>query len=185
MVSHPPIVQVDDSGNVIDPIMYKDAHNAHRPVRHATSHVLVFDSPRFERVLLQKRGGSADKPGAYDSSATGHIDWIVDEDRPMTPEETAFKEFSEELFHRRAPQCISLEFITTCLKHTRPADREFNYIFRAVHPDPFHPNPNEVSEATFFGIDFLLEDIERNRLDYTDSVWHILSKYLEATDRYR
>ena len=78
MTSYPPIVQVDDLGNVVGPIMYKAAHNPRKPIRHATSHVLVFETPKFERLLLQRRGGSVDKPGAFDSSAAGHIDWIVD-----------------------------------------------------------------------------------------------------------
>lgn len=185
-MEYPPIVQVDYNGKIIGPIMYREAHNYLNPVLHESSHVFIFEDDSYSRLLLQKRGGDVDITGVWDDSSGGHIDWLVDKNRPMAPEETAYRELEEELFDKVGlPLGLKLEQVCTFLKHTRPADREFNYLFRGVHPGPFLLNPKEVSEVKFFDIEFLLKNIEEDRMAYTDSFPFVLFKYLEAIGRYK
>ena len=56
--AYPPIVQVDDLGSVIGPIMHDEAHMKNRyekGVRHATVNCFVFRDESYAELLISKR----------------------------------------------------------------------------------------------------------------------------------
>ncbi len=176
---HPPVVQVDDAGNIIGPIWFEEAHpkdKNEKGIRHATANTIIYSSPDKKQVLLQLRGGTAKKPDVWDCSAGGHIDWIPRENRASTPEETAYQEIDEELFSGKGiPSSMTLKKAGEFPKQTRPNDPEYVYLFESVYSGLFLTNPDEVREARFFDVDFLKQDIKQNPDKYTSS----LRVYLE------
>lgn len=107
--------------------------------RHRAIHVLVFNA-RGE-VFLQKRSMSKDTfPGAWDSSASGHLDTGEQYDA------CALREVREELG-------ITLDFtperlfkIKACLE----TGQEFVWVYRLQHEGPFVLHPDEIERGQWF-----------------------------------
>jgi isopentenyl-diphosphate delta-isomerase type 1 len=95
------------------------------------------------RLLLQRRSVHKDRePDRWTSSVSGHVNAGEEYDTAM---------------HREIPEEIGIP-AASCLSliraHYFPAcpetDREFVWLYRAIHSGPFTPDPHEVAGLTFF-----------------------------------
>lgn len=108
-----------------------------RGLRHRAVHVLVFNG-RGE-VFLQKRSMKKDSfPGAWDSSASGHLDRGEDYDP------CAVREGREELGVALAPRQVFK--VDSCLE----TGWEFCRVYRAEHEGPFTLHPEEIERGGWF-----------------------------------
>jgi len=178
---YPPIVQVDDFGKIIGPINYEVAHSE-KEIRHATVNIFLFGDHSYEKIMVSLRGYRVSGAGKWDSSAGGHINWLVDENRAATPEETIHAEIKEELFfNRKTPRELlnGLELICAFPNDENQSNKEFTYLFRSVYPGPFFHNPDEVRELKFVGLGWLREDINKfsKYKKYTKNIEVCLTNY--------
>ena len=128
---------VDDRDRVIGRELRAEVHR--RGLLHRAVHVLVFD--REGRVFLQKRSMRKDTwPGAWDSSASGHVDSGEDYDA------CAVRELREELgwTPQRAPERILR--IEAC----RETGQEFVWVYRCAGEGPFALHPEEIERGEWF-----------------------------------
>ncbi len=179
----PLIVQVDENGKAIGPVEYKIAHPKDETcegIRHAVVSSLIFEDYSYKKVLLQKRGLIvATGKNKYDSSAGGHINWLVEENRADTPKNAVYKEINEELFSLKGiPKILKLEYLGAFHKRTRLNDPEFLHLFEGVYSGPFFQDNKEVSELRWEDMNFLLRDIKNNPDRYTRSLDFVLDKHL-------
>lgn len=108
-------------------------------LRHRAVHVLVFNA-RGE-VFLQKRSHLKDTfPGAWDSSASGHLDAGEDYDT------CAVREVREELGWTLASPPERLFKISACLE----TGCEFVWIYRTQAEGPFVLQPEEIETGGWF-----------------------------------
>ncbi len=108
-------------------------------LRHRSVHVLVFNQ-RGE-LFLQKRSMAKDRhPGAWDSSASGHVDHGEDYDA------CALRELREELGIVPAQPLVRLFKLEAC----EATGQEFVWVYRGRSEGPFVLNPEEISEGAWF-----------------------------------
>lgn len=126
--------EVDESDHVIGQHPRSEIHR--RGLRHRSVHILVFDDAG--RLFLQKRSLSKDvHPGAWDTSAAGHVDpgesYIQSAERELT-EELGIDPTPalERLFKLPASAATGWEFIE---------------VYRAVHTGPLRLNRDEIDEG--------------------------------------
>jgi isopentenyl-diphosphate delta-isomerase type 1 len=108
-------------------------------LRHRAVHVLVFN--RRGELFLQKRSMKKDTfPGAWDSSASGHLDSGEDYDA------CAIRELREEigLVMARAPE--RLFRIEACAD----TGQEFVWVYRLEAEGPFTLHPEEIETGAWF-----------------------------------
>ncbi|HEY6166572.1 MAG TPA: NUDIX domain-containing protein [Verrucomicrobiae bacterium] len=106
---------------------------------HRAVHVLVFN--RRGEVFLQKRSMKKDMhPGAWDSSASGHLDSGEDYDA------CAVRELREELGVVITTAPARLFKIAAC----RETDQEFVWVFRHETEGPFELHPEEIERGEWF-----------------------------------
>jgi len=113
---------------------------------HRAVHVLVFNAKGH--LYLQKRSHHKDTfPGAWDSSASGHLG------TGETYDPCALRELHEEIgvVPKRAPQ--RLFKVDACVE----TGQEFVWVYTLLHDGPFRINPAEVEFASFFRA----EDVDR------------------------
>jgi isopentenyldiphosphate isomerase len=126
---------VNEQDEVIGRAPRAEVHR--RGLRHRAVHVLVFNL-RGE-VFLQKRSMKKDSfPGAWDSSASGHLDSGEDYDP------CAVREGREELGVTLAPQ--RLFKVDSCAE----TGWEFCWVYRAEHEGPFTLHPDEIERGGWF-----------------------------------
>jgi isopentenyldiphosphate isomerase len=113
---------------------------AHRlGLKHRAVHVLVFN--RRGEVFLQKRSQQKDRfPGAWDSSASGHVDSGEDYDS------AARRELGEELGLTVAGGPMRQLKITACAQ----TDQEFVWVYRCEAEGPFTLPPDEIERGEWF-----------------------------------
>ena len=106
---------------------------------HRAVHVLVFNA-RGE-IFLQKRSLWKDRqPGAWDSSASGHLDSGEDYDA------CAVREVAEELGCRLAIPPQRLFKLNACAE----TDQEFVWVYRGGAEGPFVLPPEEIERGDWF-----------------------------------
>jgi isopentenyl-diphosphate delta-isomerase type 1 len=128
---------VNDRDEVIGQNTRREVHRL--GLRHRAVHVLVFN--RCGEVFLQKRSMSKDTfPGAWDSSASGHLDSGEDYDT------CAVRELREEigLVRERAPE--RLFRIEACAD----TGQEFVWVYRLEAEGPFTLHPEEIETGGWF-----------------------------------
>ena len=183
--SYPPIVHVNSVGNPIGPVSYQEAHPKGGPgILHATTNLLVFQSTSHKNVLLSLRSAQVNGKGKYDSSAGGHLDWIVDQNRAQTPLECMKREAEEELFYQRV---LPKDFMLTykgIFTRTSPEEQEISHLYSSIYTEPFFPNPNEVSTVEFVNIDDLIEEIRQKPDEFTQNLECCLRLWLQGEDRF-
>jgi isopentenyl-diphosphate delta-isomerase type 1 len=106
---------------------------------HRAVHVLIFNGRG--QVFLQKRSMSKDTfPGAWDSSASGHVD------QGEAYDACALRELMEELgvVPERAPE--PLYKISACAE----TGWEFIWVYRMEHEGPFNLHPGEIEDGRWF-----------------------------------
>jgi len=119
---------------------------------HRAVHLWIFHPDG--RLLLQKRSLAKDRePGRWTSSVSGHVNSQEDYDTAMhreIPEEIGVPASTCKDFHKMKQFPASLE-----------TDQEFVWLYQAVHPGPFQPDPHEVASLDWFfpaQIDQMLRD---------------------------
>jgi isopentenyl-diphosphate Delta-isomerase len=135
-------------------------------LKHRAVHVLVFNA-RGE-VFLQKRSMLKDTfPGAWDSSASGHLDTGEDYDA------CAVRELREEIGLKipRAPERLfKLE--------ARPeTGQEFVWVYRLEAEGPFELHPAEIEAGAWFATDELSRQMAERPEDFASAlllVWRVL-----------
>ena len=119
---------------------------------HRAVHLWIFHPDG--RLLLQKRSLTKDRePGRWTSSVSGHVNSQEDYDTAMhreIPEEIGVPASTCKDFQKVKQFSASLE-----------TDQEFVWLYQAVHPGPFQPDPHEVASLDWFSpaqIDQMLRD---------------------------
>lgn len=135
---------VDERDDVIGQRTRAEIHRL--GLRHRAVHVLVFNTAG--QLFLQKRSMRKDCfPGAWDSSAAGHLDAGEDYDA------CAVREMREELGLDLQQPLARLFKIPACAA----TGQEFVWVYRTQLDGPFELHPEEIECGDWFG----LEDLER------------------------
>ncbi len=128
---------VNELDEVIDQQPRRKVHQL--GLRHRAVHVLVFNA-RGE-VFLQKRSLSKDTfPGAWDSSASGHLDAGEDFDA------CAVRELREEIGLRLKAAPARLFRIEACAD----TGQEFVWVYHCQAEGPFTLHPEEIERGGWF-----------------------------------
>jgi isopentenyldiphosphate isomerase len=155
---------VDDRDRVIGKQTRREVHR--RGLKHRAVHVLAFNE-RGE-VYLQKRSFKKDTfPGAWDSSASGHLD------SGETYDACAVREAREEigLFLHRTPK--RLFKIEACAQ----TGQEFVWVYRTESNGPFRLNLDELECGAFFKADHINRWMAERPRDFADA-FRLVWKYL-------
>ena len=128
---------VNERDEVIDRQLRRDVHRL--GLKHRAVHVLVFNA-RGE-VFLQKRSITKDTfPGAWDSSASGHLDSGEDYDA------CALRELREEIGLTISVVPQRLFKIDACSQ----TGQEFVWVYRLESEGPFVLHPEEIERGGWF-----------------------------------
>lgn len=128
---------VNDNDEVIGQKPRSEVHRL--GIKHRAVHVLIFNSRG--QIFLQKRSQSKDTfPGAWDSSASGHLD------TGETYEACAVREVSEELGILLPTTPKFLLKISACSE----TGCEFVRVFNTIHEGPFQLHPQEIERGDWF-----------------------------------
>src|SRR5215475_13622629 len=128
---------VNDRDEIIDRRPRSEVHRL--GLKHRAVHVLIFNS-RGE-LFLQKRSMKKDTfPGAWDSSASGHLDSGEDYDA------CAVRELREEigLNVARAPERLFK------IEARAETGQEFVWVYRCEAEGPFELHPEEIESGEWF-----------------------------------
>ena len=155
---------VNERDEVIDRlprrVVHRDGH------KHRAAHVLVFNSQG--RIFLQKRSMTKDTfPGAWDSSASGHVDSGEDYDA------CAVRELGEELGWVVAAPPRRLFKIAACAETAQ----EFVWVYRLESDGPFVLHPEEIERGEWFVPDHVTEWSKHSPPDFAASfllIWSLL-----------
>lgn len=135
-------------------------------LKHRAVHVLVFN--RAGEVFLQKRSMKKDTfPGAWDSSASGHLDSGEDYDA------CAMRELREE---------IGLKLKTPPERMFRIESRpetgnEFLWVYRCVSEGPFVLHPEEIEGGEWFTPEKLSKWMAEKPKDFASALLHIWKQF--------
>ena len=126
---------------------------------HRATHVLVFN--RRGEVFLQKRSASKDKfPGAWDSSASGHVDSGEDYDT------CAARELREEIGLAPARPPRRLFKAGACAE----TDQEFVWVYRVEAEGPFELNAEEIERGGWFATEVVTRWMEERPGDFASTL---------------
>ena len=128
---------VNERDEVIGQAPRVDVHR--RMLKHRAVHVLIFNSRN--ELFLQKRSMRKDCfPGAWDSSASGHLDQGEDYDA------CAIREVREELGVQLAVPPERVFKVAACPE----TGQEFVWVYRGRHEGPFVLHPEEIECGGWF-----------------------------------
>lgn len=137
-------------------------------LQHRAVHVLAFNG-RGE-VFLQKRSMKKDCfPGAWDSSAAGHLDCGEDYD------DCALRELREELGFSPAQPLRRL----FKLPATRETGMEHVWVYRCDSDGPFTLHPDEIERGEWVAPEVLTRRIGERPQDFASALVVIWRKFLE------
>jgi isopentenyl-diphosphate delta-isomerase type 1 len=148
-------------GQLPRPQVHREGH------KHRAVHVLVFNG-RGE-IFLQKRSMAKDCfPGAWDSSASGHLDSSEDYDA------CAVRELQEELGLVVETPPVRLFKIAACAE----TGQEFCWVYRLASEGPFVLHPEEIERGEWFTPARVTELIHRHPGDFAGGfvlIWQRLN----------
>jgi isopentenyldiphosphate isomerase len=135
-------------------------------LRHRAVHVLVFNARG--QLFLQKRSLQKDCfPGAWDSSAAGHLNAGEDYDG------CAVRELREELSLEPLHPPERLFKVDACAA----TGQEFVWVYRAQADGPFRLHPEEIECGEWFGMDELERWLENKPDDFASGFVEIWRHY--------
>lgn len=138
-------------------------------LRHRAVHVLVFNA-RGD-IFLQKRSLQKECfPGAWDSSASGHLG------AGETYDACAVRELDEELGLRAKQPPVRLFKIDACAE----TGQEFVWVYRCQSEGPFMLHPEEIERGDWFNIDYVTSWIGRSPSDFAGAVHLIWPRMARA-----
>ena len=147
-------------GQLPRPVVHRDGH------KHRAVHVLVFGADG--RIFLQKRSMTKDTfPGAWDSSASGHVDSGEDYD------DCAVRELREELGLVVSAAPRRLFKMSACLE----TGQEFVWVYQLESDGPFSLHPEEIERGEWFRRNEVADWIEKKPRDFAPSfvkIWKSL-----------
>ncbi len=144
--------------------------NVHRlGLLHRAVHVLVFS--RSGQLLLQKRSMKKDCfPGAWDSSAAGHLDC------GETYDACAVRELREELGLVLPCPLERLFKIEACSE----TGQEFVWVYRCQHEGPFQLHPEEIERADWFEPEAITSWMQQRPEEFASSMWVLWKRYRDG-----
>jgi isopentenyldiphosphate isomerase len=147
---------VDEHDLVIGRETRREVHR--RGLRHRAAHILIFNH-RGE-VFLQKRSMQKDSfPGAWDSSASGHLDCGEDYDA------CAVRELREELGLDLREPLRKLFKIDACPETCQ----EFVWVYQGHAEGPFQLHPDEIERGEWFSPEKITAWIQQNPADFASA----------------
>ena len=156
---------VDERDQPIGRLSRREVHR--QGLRHRAVHVLVFN--RNGEIFLQKRSILKDNfPGAWDSSAAGHLDCGEDYDA------CAIREVREELGLSLAEVPEKIMRLEAC----EETGQEFVWVYRTEHEGPFQLQPEEIETGGWFAPNHVTRWIAEKPEDFAPSficIWRRLS----------
>lgn len=161
---------VNENDEVIGQNLRSEVHRL--GLKHRAVHVLIFNAQG--QVFLQKRSQSKDTfPGAWDSSASGHLD------SGETYDACAVREVSEELGIRLPAAPGFLLKISACSE----TGCEFVRVYHAIHEGPFQLHPQEIERGDWFTPDQVNRWIKEKPSDFASGfmfIWQHLPAEITA-----
>lgn len=155
---------VDEQDRVVGREVRREVHR--RGLLHRAVHVLVFN--RTGQVFLQKRSMKKDSaPGAWDSSASGHVDSGEHYDA------CAPRELREELGAEAAAPIEPL----FKLPASAETSAEFVWIYRTRHEGPFVLHPDEIECGAWFSPGEVDTAVRERPAEFARSFRHIWSEF--------
>lgn len=137
--------------------------------KHRAVHVLVFN--KKGEIFLQKRSMLKDTfPGAWDSSASGHLDCGEDYDA------CAIREVREELGFALKTCPDRLFKIAACAE----TGQEFVWVYRCHAEGPFVLHPEEIERGDWFAPEFVTKWIAEKPADFA-TAFPLIWKRLQGT----
>ncbi|MFA5056967.1 MAG: NUDIX domain-containing protein, partial [Opitutaceae bacterium] len=147
---------VDDKDSVVSRATRREVHA--RGLRHRAVHVLVFN--RAGELFLQKRSLSKDvAPGAWDSSASGHVDAGEEYDA------CAKRELQEELGLHVASAPRRWLRLLACDE----TGQEFVWVYRQEAEGPFTLHPEEIERGGWFPVGEVNRLVREQSADFASS----------------
>ncbi len=157
---------VNEQDEIIGRESRREVHR--RGLKHRAVHVLVFNS-RGE-LFLQKRSQAKDTfPGAWDSSAAGHL-CCGEEYDPC-----AVRELEEEIGLKPASALERLFKIDACAE----TGQEHVWVYRSVCDDPVQLNREEIEAGAWFPPNAITRWIGEKPGEFASSFSKIWQLYLE------
>ena len=155
---------VNERDEVIGQEIRREVHRL--GLRHRAVHVLVFN--RRGEVFLQKRSMTKDTfPGAWDSSAAGHLDSGEDYDA------CAVREMREELGVALDAAPERLFRIEACVE----SGWEFVWVYRCEHEGPFTLHPEEIERGEWVAPEAVSQWIARAPEEFASAFVLLWGRY--------
>jgi isopentenyl-diphosphate delta-isomerase type 1 len=161
---------VNERDEVVGQAPRSEVHR--RKLNHRAVHVLVFNARR--EIFLQKRSPLKDCfPGAWDSSASGHLD------RGESYDACAVRELGEELGVRlaRAPRRL---FKVDARVET---GHEFVWVYDCEHEGPFTLHPDEIEAGGWFSQDEVTRWMAEKPEDFASGLILIWGRWRDGSFR--
>ena len=157
---------VNDNDEVIGQMPRRIVHRD--GLKHRAVHVLVFNAAG--QVFLQKRSQAKDTfPGAWDSSASGHL--AAGEDYAAC----AGRELREELGWSAAVPPRPLFKIAASAE----TGQEFVWVYQAASEGPFTLHPEEIERGAWFSPDRVNHWLARSPRDFASSFALIWRRWMQ------
>ena len=138
-------------------------------LKHRAVHILLFNS-RGE-LFLQKRSQTKDTfPGAWDSSASGHLCCGEDYDQ------CALRELEEEIGVRPARLPERLFKIDACAD----TGQEHVWVYRCISDEPLSLNPDEIEHGDWFTSDQIIRWLAEKPHDFASAfpkIWRLYCQH--------
>src|SRR5688572_481315 len=148
---------VNDRDEVIGQLSRREVHR--QGLKHRAVHVLIFNSKGG--IFLQKRSMKKDNfPGAWDSSAAGHVDSGEDYDACV------LRETREELGVQLP--CVPERILR--VEACKETGQEFVWVYRCEHEGPFQLDPHEIDSGAWFPPEHVSRWIKERPQDFASAL---------------
>jgi isopentenyldiphosphate isomerase len=140
---------VNSEGVVVGKASRRECHN-HSFLLHPVVHLHVFNSKG--ELYLQKRSMDKDiQPGKWDTSVGGHVDFG----------ETIDDALRREVFEELGITAYEPVFI---FRYTFRSEFEYELVntYRTVYDGELYPNPDEITEGSFWTLDEIRVNLDHN-----------------------